>query len=148
MKKQASKKRPRIKKPISKATGFNKESDNLPGYPHYPASEDVMNTEKKEAAIDIENPEHLLVNENRPVENSSPDLVEGTSADVTKEDIENLGDPNLAQDMGDDEDLKHRIHPVDMTAEDLIVPGSELDDAQEETGNEDEENNFYSHGDV
>src|ERR1041385_9470557 len=96
MKKQASKKRPRIKKVTGKKITFNKESDNLPGYPHYPASEDVMNTEKKEAAIDIENTEHLLVNENPSPENSSPDLVEGTSADVTKEDLENLGDPNLA----------------------------------------------------
>ncbi len=29
----------------------------------------------------------------------------------------------------------------------LDVPGSELDDKQEDTGNEDEENNYYSLGD-
>lgn len=29
---------------------------------------------------------------------------------------------------------------------DLLVPGAELDDADEKTGNEDEENNYYSLG--
>lgn len=33
-----------------------------------------------------------------------------------------------------------------MTGEDLDVPGSELDDAMEKTGDEDEENNYYSLG--
>lgn len=34
----------------------------------------------------------------------------------------------------------------DNSGSDLDVPGSELDDAQEEIGSEDEENNFYSLG--
>jgi len=34
----------------------------------------------------------------------------------------------------------------DVTGEDLDVPGSELDDNQEEIGSEDEENNYYSLG--
>ena len=34
----------------------------------------------------------------------------------------------------------------DMSGADLDVPGSELDDAQERIGNEDEENNYYSIG--
>jgi len=34
----------------------------------------------------------------------------------------------------------------DVTGDDLDVPGSELDDAQEKIGNEDEENNLYSLG--
>ena len=34
----------------------------------------------------------------------------------------------------------------DFTGDDLDVPGSELDDAMEEIGNEDEENNYYSIG--
>ena len=33
------------------------------------------------------------------------------------------------------------------TGEDLDVPGSELDDQQEEIGSEDEENNYYSESD-
>jgi len=35
----------------------------------------------------------------------------------------------------------------DLSAEDLDIPGSELDDEQENIGSEDEENNFYSLGD-
>ena len=74
------------------------------------------------------------------------DLVPGTSADVTNEDLEALGPEDLSMDMGDDEDLKHRIHPVDFAGKDLDVPGSEMDDAQEARGSEDEENNSYSIG--
>jgi len=36
----------------------------------------------------------------------------------------------------------------DKLGNDLDVPGSELDDKQEEIGSEDEENNFYSEGDT
>jgi hypothetical protein len=34
----------------------------------------------------------------------------------------------------------------DVSGDDLDVPGSELDDAQEDIGSEDEENNYYSLG--
>lgn len=36
----------------------------------------------------------------------------------------------------------------DKLGNDLDIPGSELDDQQEEVGSEDEENNFYSEGDT
>ena len=36
--------------------------------------------------------------------------------------------------------------PKNRNAEDLEVPGAELDDADEEIGEEDEENNYYSLG--
>jgi hypothetical protein len=49
-------------------------------------------------------------------------------------------------DMGEDEQLKHRPWPVDFSAKDLDVPGSELDDKNEAIGSEDEENNSYSLG--
>ncbi|MCW3070619.1 MAG: hypothetical protein JWO44_509 [Bacteroidetes bacterium] len=74
------------------------------------------------------------------------ELVPGNDADVTKEDLEALGPKDLSMDMGDDEDLKHRVHPVDFTGKDLDVPGAELDDVQEKKGSEDEENNSYSIG--
>jgi len=35
---------------------------------------------------------------------------------------------------------------ADVSGSDLDVPGSELDDEEENTGNEDEENNYYSLG--
>jgi len=44
-------------------------------------------------------------------------------------------DPNNEKNFRDDE-----------TGEDLDVPGSELDDDEENVGNEDEENNYYSLG--
>ena len=38
------------------------------------------------------------------------------------------------------------IRPGDKIGEDLDIPGSELDDADEAIGEEDEENNYYSLG--
>ena len=66
--------------------------------------------------------------------------------DLTKDDLEALGDPELSQDLGDDEKLKHQDLPIDFAAEDLDVPGSENDDDSERIGEEDEENNAYSIG--
>lgn len=66
--------------------------------------------------------------------------------DVTDEDLEALGPKDLSMDMGDDELLRRRKRPVDFAGSELDVPGSELDDADEATGNEDEENNSYSLG--
>jgi len=73
-------------------------------------------------------------------------LVPGNNADLTEDDLEALGPEDLSMDLGDDEDLKHRLHPVDFSAEDLDIPGSELDDDDEVVGSEDEENNSYSLG--
>jgi hypothetical protein len=73
-----------------------------------------------------------------PIDNNS------TEGDLTEEDFEALGPEDLNMDMGDDEQLKHRAHPVDFSGGDLDVPGAELDDADEEIGSEDEENNSFS----
>lgn len=150
MKKQSSKKTsaPKTEGPKNKSTETN---EDLPGYPHYPASEDIMNSSEEKLGLDIENPEAPLVkntNENGEAVEDELELKEGTSADVSKEELEALGDDELAMDLGDDEDLKQRLFPVDMEGKDLVVPGAELDDMQEEAGNEDEENNLYSHSDT
>lgn len=42
--------------------------------------------------------------------------------------------------------LNEKNFDEDQTGEDLDVPGSELDDQQENIGSEDEENNYYSLG--
>jgi hypothetical protein len=65
---------------------------------------------------------------------------------VTREDLAALGSDDLNGDGGDDDQLRDRTTPVDFTAEDLDIPGSELDDAEEDVGSEDEENNSYSLG--
>jgi len=93
----------------SRPDGIEGEN-NLPGYPSYPASEDIY--KQYEEAKDI-NPEDIT----KPkVLNSDVD-----SIDETDENTELLGS-------------------------DLDVPGSELDDAMEHIGSEDEENNYYSLG--
>lgn len=74
------------------------------------------------------------------------DISERNESDVTAEDLQALGPKDLSMDMGDDEALKNRVWPVDMAGEDLDIPGTELDDANESIGSEDEENNGYSLG--
>ena len=73
--------------------------------------------------------------------------LEINESDVTEEDLQALGPKDLSMDMGEDEELlKNRVWPVDMTGGDLDIPGTELDDASEAIGSEDEENNPYSLG--
>jgi hypothetical protein len=70
-------------------------------------------------------------------------------ANLSKEDLEALcpKDDNLRDDGGDDEQLLKRKRRADFSGDQLDVPGSELDDAQERIGSEDEENNSYSNAD-
>lgn len=90
----------------------NHKKGNTPGYPLYPANEDIYNQFQKEENINPdENPE--------------------------KEDrvgINKFGTDNP-------QDFEDHISENDMD-----IPGSELDDEQENIGNEDEENNYYSLG--
>lgn len=69
-----------------------------------------------------------------------------TEYEITAEDKRALGPKGLSMDGGDDEELLRRKRKVDFAGEDLDIPGSELDDAQEARGSEDEENNHYSLG--
>ena len=85
---------------------------DLPGYPLYPASEDIFIKSKEEGNInpeDISRTKELSEND-RPGKNNEKDFSD------------------------------------DVSGGDLDVPGSELDDAQEKNGSEDEENNYYSLG--
>jgi hypothetical protein len=75
-----------------------KSKEEFPGYPVYPASEDIYHTDKEEKDLDPEDP-----SKKKP----------GNETSVDKN---------------------------------LDVPGSELDDEQEDIGSEDEENNYYSLG--
>lgn len=138
---------------MKKKNPNSKEAENLPGYPHYPPADDIMNAGDEKIDADVETVKSGF-QKNISVESAIPQaegegtisLVPGNESDVTAEDLTALGDKNLSADGGDDELLQMRVEPVDMAADDLDIPGADLDDESEETGSEDEENNFYSLG--
>jgi len=90
------------------------------------------------------------------------EIVMGTEADVTKEDLLLLGDPDQDMDMGDDEliskeglddtdfdgdPLNEAAADADTTGDDLDVPEADEDNpANDALGQGDEENNYYSLG--
>lgn len=133
--------------------------EEFPGYPHYPAQEDIMHPSNRMEKISPD-PENLTrsgeyINTKKvekPVSSSldtaadSDDelmIVPGTEADVTKEDLVILGEKDI--DSDDEETLDIKMLSGDLDAE-LDVPGEELDDTNEALGEEDEENNYYSLG--
>jgi hypothetical protein len=89
----------------------NEESVNLPGYPLYPAYEDIYSQGILEREV---NPDDLTTNQ------------------TANEASETLG-------QEEEIDIKTTDYELD-------IPGAELDDQQEDIGNEDEENNYYSLG--
>ena len=134
----------------------NDEEKDFPGYPHYPTSEDILNQPGAERVeVDVEN----LSRSHNQTSSALPDksvktpaadeappavgdmdddtIVDGTDADVTKDDLIALGEQDA--DFGRREELA-------VTGDDLDVPGAEDDDSNEEIGEEDEENNYYSLG--
>lgn len=173
----------------------NKDVKNdLPGYPHYPAREDItdprnnngevnFNEERIEMpeASDIPGQEHItpaplgmmadttassddeegIVNGRDIFEGEDElNIVMGTEADVTDEDLQILGPRDGDMDMGEDEEINaHGLDNTDLdgemlnenagtlaaTGDDLDIPkGDEnLDDA---LGQGDEENDYYSLG--
>lgn len=139
---------------------IKKQDDrDLPGYPHYPPEEDIMNPQtgfkKISADEEIANSKSLSSrslkpgesNENRRDEEDDIKIVRGTEADVTKEDLQILGAREDDLDLGDDELMHAKARVDDVPNEDdLDIPGSDLDDDDEELGEEDEENNYYSLG--
>ena len=144
--------------PHKKQTPRGKQTDihKFPGYPHYPAGEDITRNSKRVDA-DIEDlslsktvTPKVKISVTKLKRKTADELVDeslkNSSSNLTKEDYEALGPKDLSLDMGDDEELKHRTSPVDFSGKDMDVPGSELDDDREADGAEDEENNSYSLG--
>lgn len=129
--------------------------EEYPGYPHYPAKDDIMNqkdVERVEADPDELSRTGLTSSAlpDRSVKTpqadeplpeigdmDDDDFVEGTEADVTPDELVALGEKDA--DFG-------RRDALAVTGDDLDVPGAEDDDANEEIGEEDEENNYYSLG--
>ncbi len=139
-----------------------KTDQDFPGYPHYPAREDIMDerTGTHKIDLDVENlpsgrnatgvSQRFIksndTNEDKDKKNSSrgqdSDEVElrmGNDADVTEDDLEILNSTNA--EIGTPQNVSNE----DLNT-DLDIPGSELDDENENIGEEDEENNYYSLG--
>ncbi len=110
----------------------NRENQDLdfPGYPHHPASEDILNVNSDSERVDVDVEDFSRVTwtdardqavsqlggEKRPdlatsdlddvlpsLQNTSAAKVTDPEANVTEEDLTLLGDPYLDQDGGDDE---------------------------------------------
>ena len=130
----------------------NDENDSeFPGYPHYPASEDIMNpaNQVERVPVDVEklaptgNPLKMpdTAADTGTAQNSGDDdirIVPGTDADVTREDLRMLN--------ATEGSYAEASNSATVTGEDLDVPGADADDPNEDIGEEDEENNYYSIG--
>jgi len=137
-----------------------KTDQDFPGYPHYPAKEDIMDqrTDTHRVDVDVENltsnnnsgvNQRFIAGQDRekakesmipgPATDDELDIKSGTEADVTDDDLVALNSTN------DEIGTPQNVSTEDIGT-DLDIPGSELDDANEEIGEEDEENNYYSLG--
>ncbi len=132
-----------------------KINEDFPGYPHYPAKEDIMDqrTDSHRVDVDVENipntnnktgvSQRFAPDTKNPVtaEKGEDDLGirSGTEADVTGDDLAILNATN------DEIGVPQNVDTEDINT-DLDIPGSDLDDANEAIGEEDEENNYYSLG--
>jgi hypothetical protein len=142
----------------------NDKNQSFPGYPHYPAKDDITNAGNNSGKEELA--EERVYRENKTdnfdTRESDTQFVSGTDADVTSEDLRMLDAAEQNMDTPDSENLMaSSLDSVDddgdplnedssladdMTGEDLDVPGSGDDDADERIGEEDEENNYYSLG--
>src|SRR5947209_9579478 len=139
-----------------------KTDEDFPGYPHYPAKEDIMDqrTDSHRVDLDVENipgnrnttgvSQRFSSEANRekakdamtPQPGSGDDdldLKMGTEADVNDDDLAVLNSTDA--EIGTPQNVSN-----DDINTDLDIPGSELDDDNEAIGEEDEENNYYSLG--
>lgn len=137
------------------------QDNDLPGYPHYPSEDDIMNPQhgfKKIAADDeVANSARLtsrsldekknMDDQIEPIDDSDDEIkiVSGTEADVTEDDLLILGDRDADQDLGDDE-MTRKARVDDLEEEqDLDIPEATMND-EEALGQDDEENSYYSLG--
>ncbi|WP_293896738.1 hypothetical protein [Flavobacterium sp.] len=81
-------------------------------------------------------PSNVNYPESEDIYNMDKEETEIDPEDISKNKISNSSDGNYNE----------KSFNQDKSGSDLDIPGSELDDAQETTGSEDEENNGYSIG--
>lgn len=175
----------------------NEQDKDFPGYPHYPAKEDITNPSNNNGEIrlneenislpdttDIPGQENITVaplgqladttassDDEEGIVNGQDifdtdedevNIVMGTEADVTAEDLQLLGERDEDMDMGDDESmanfqglddtdfdgekLNEQTGTMAATGEDLDMPTEGGRDLDEALGQGDEENDYYSLG--
>ncbi len=92
---------------------------------------------KRESTIKMNDlPDYTLYGANQDIYRQGKE-----EQDIDPEDISKKKTKNEEPNSLNEKDFKE-----DQSGGDLDVPGSELDDAQEKIGSEDEENNYYSLG--
>lgn len=152
---------------VEEANDPNIDKD-FPGYPHYPAKDDILNPDNNAGRIELDvdnlsrsrsiDPLHIksiegvsevsgiTAEEIADDDDDDIGIVAGTDADVTAEDLALLGSRDDDMDMGEDEELKARgWQPKPGT--DLDIPDADLnDEAGDAMGQGDEENSYYSLG--
>jgi len=111
------------------------EVEKVPDSFSYPAADDIYSQSKEETGMDPEDITRTKTpNEKRgDIDPSELDFDEDIPGRDMNKDLE--GDDMNEMDFDDD-----------VSGRDLDVPGSDLDDALEDNGDEDEENNSYSLG--
>ncbi|MCU7550539.1 hypothetical protein OCK74_15580 [Chitinophagaceae bacterium LB-8] len=145
----------------------NKIDQDFPGYPHYPAREDIMDqrNDYKREDLDVENlPNSRNLtgvsqrfapgrNNEQTGEPSAPGvsgdddlgIKEGTEADVDDDDLAILDAIDNEVRTPGEIGTPQNVSTDDLNS-DLDIPGTELDDENELIGEEDEENNYWSLG--
>ena len=148
------------KKEVERSNDAKTDQD-FPGYPHYPAREDIMDkrNDYTQENIDVENlpnsknvtgmNQRFMADHNRDraedamrpgaANDEDLDIKAGTEADVDDDDLAVLNSTDA--EIGRPQNVSN-----EELSSDLDVPGSELDDDNEDVGEEDEENNYYSLG--
>jgi hypothetical protein len=146
---------------------MEEKKEQFPGYPHYPANEDITNKNNgmRPAGTDPGNmgPNGRTTGAEQHGVNEEEEQTPGASSDpanLTQEDLQMLDAAAQNRDMDDPDAEESALDSVDEdgtplneatgsygdVGADLDVPGSEEDDRDEERGSEDEENNYYSLG--
>jgi len=134
--------------------------DKYQGYPHYPANEDITRAKNNNGKESLDAENVVPHNDGPEYLDDELTIVSGTDADVTEEDIRSLDAAgqnintrdslsllNSSLDNVDaDGDPLNEGSSMDMTGENLDIPGGSADDADKLIGEEDEENNYYSLG--
>ena len=123
------------------------EVKDIPGQEHVrplppgEMADTTISSADEEASKLLDADEDILMDRNLNVTSTERDLLQRSSESMATLDDEQL---NLAALDNTDDEGEKLNESSDMSGNDLDVPGSEDDDADEEIGEEDEENNSYS----